>query len=782
MSRPREVNARNLAIAAGAVVAIYVVVLFTQSRVPDRIVRLVGGPTGVARWGGVVATTRDASGSIATVELPEVAESAAPDAIDALSGGGLTFHVVRSSHYAFDIGDVSARDVKLDIDHWHPEDGGPGRNVGYLYAPHRADLEAVIAGARARGALHIPDDSMIAFERIRRSPNEGMWRTYELAARPDIDASMIDSAIGSYDPETTRPVVLLDFTGEGARRFADLTERIVGDKLAIVIGKRVYSAPVINTRIGGGRASIAMGTGDAATLEAERDALVAVLGQPDRPEATVIDWHWQAPDPAPASVWLARLVLGFVTGLVMAVVAFAVVRIARPRWYARPHVEGPVPWKRWLVTLAAPLAMFALPQLTLPFVNDIELRHIIYSYGRGNWMDRTSMSVIAIGVMPILTSFCLVELVALAVPRLRWRRHDPRGRIGLGRATAYTAVVVALVQGFFVARYLENLGRGVGVVDSTGWWFRIVTMASLAAGTALLATIAGMIREHGLGNGYGALLVAAPVMLFLARLDDDPDLLVHAYTTLAAIVAIALVTACVLRWRIGGNERQPELRVPTSAIAGASPLGGIGYVIGVIVALPLYIAWPDVVLRVFNLQSSRWVTYASFVVFVPVWSWMFARPAVIARVALQANLQRPSLGMWARATLVSVVATVVPAVIARSGSRDALWTLGSAVMTMLGTAVVLDIIDDARVRRARLAVAGVVHQVQYLGVIEHVLGEASISCHFHASNLRTLLAFFGPWAPVIVLVPEAQAALARDKFDGVVRAANSEVPVVEAAS
>ncbi|HEV7559004.1 MAG TPA: hypothetical protein VGO00_26205, partial [Kofleriaceae bacterium] len=599
-----------MAASAGAVVAIYVVVLFTQWRVPDRVVGLVGGPTGVARWGGVVATTRDQAGAITTVELADVAEAAAPNAIDMLAGGGLAFHLVRSSRYAFDIGEVPTRGVRVDSDHWLPETGDRARNVGYLYAPSRTDLEAVIADARRRGVLHIPDDSMIAFERMRRSTTEGMWRSYELAARPELDASMIDSAIASYEPNTNRPVVLLDFTREGASRFADLTERIVGDKLAIVMGKRVFSAPVINSRIGGGRASIAMGAGDPATLEAERDALVAVLNQPMRPQATVVDWHWQAPDPATLSVWLARLVLGLVAGLAMAVVAFAVVRVARPRWYARPHVEGPLPWKRWLVTLLAPLAMFALPKLTLPFVNDIELRHIIYSFGRGGWIDQTSVSVIAMGVMPLLTAFGIIELVALAVPRLRWRRHDPRGRIGLGRATAIVAVFVALVQGYCVAIYLEGLSRGgVEVVEATGWWFRIITMVSLAAGTALLAAIAGMIREHGLGNGYGALLVAAPVMLFLSRIDDDPDLIVSGYGTLAAVVVIALATACVLRWRIGGNERQPELRVPSSGFAAASPLGGIGYVVAVIIGLPLGIAWPDLVVRLFNLQSSTWVTY-----------------------------------------------------------------------------------------------------------------------------------------------------------------------------
>jgi hypothetical protein len=123
------------------------------------------------------------------------------------------------------------------------------------------------------------------------------------------------------------------------------------------------------------------------------------------------------------------------------------------------------------------------------------------------------------------------------------------------------------------------------------------------------------------------------------------------------------------------------------------------------------------------------------------------------------------------------VVTVFAFVVAMYGRRASAWTLGSAVTTMLGTAVVLDIIDDARARRAKLATAAVIHQVQYLGVVKHVLGEASISCHFHASNLRTLLAFFGPWAPVIVLVPEDQASLARDKLEAALRAATGKVPV-----
>jgi len=70
----------------------------------------------------------------------------------------------------------------------------------------------------------------------------------------------------------------------------------------------------------------------------------------------------------------------------------------------------------------------------------------------------------------------------------------------------------------------------------------------------------------------------------------------------------------------------------------------------------------------------------------------------------------------------------------------------------------------------------VLHQIQRAGVIEHVLAAADIPCHIHASHLRTLFAFFGPWAPAIVLVPEEHAARARELIADATRPATATLP------
>jgi len=53
-----------------------------------------------------------------------------------------------------------------------------------------------------------------------------------------------------------QPYVALDFTAKGAKKFADITGRHVGERLAIILDNVVKSAPVIKTRITGGKAVI----------------------------------------------------------------------------------------------------------------------------------------------------------------------------------------------------------------------------------------------------------------------------------------------------------------------------------------------------------------------------------------------------------------------------------------------------------------------------------------------------------------------------------------------
>ena len=74
----------------------------------------------------------------------------------------------------------------------------------------------------------------------------------------DLDsASMEIGSSGSHDPRMAgKPFNSLSITTKGARKFANVTGDNIKERLAIVVDNTVYSAPVIQDRIGEGKATI----------------------------------------------------------------------------------------------------------------------------------------------------------------------------------------------------------------------------------------------------------------------------------------------------------------------------------------------------------------------------------------------------------------------------------------------------------------------------------------------------------------------------------------------
>lgn len=72
---------------------------------------------------------------------------------------------------------------------------------------------------------------------------------------PILDGRMLTDAQVGFD-QNNRPVINFTLNSKGAKLFGDFTGKSVGKRLAIVLDGKVYSAPVINERIGGGSGQI----------------------------------------------------------------------------------------------------------------------------------------------------------------------------------------------------------------------------------------------------------------------------------------------------------------------------------------------------------------------------------------------------------------------------------------------------------------------------------------------------------------------------------------------
>ena len=78
---------------------------------------------------------------------------------------------------------------------------------------------------------------------------------YLLKEIPILDGGMLTNATVAFD-QNNRPVINFALNSEGAQIFGDFTGKNVGKRMAIVLDGQVYSAPVINERIGGGHVQV----------------------------------------------------------------------------------------------------------------------------------------------------------------------------------------------------------------------------------------------------------------------------------------------------------------------------------------------------------------------------------------------------------------------------------------------------------------------------------------------------------------------------------------------
>ena len=76
-----------------------------------------------------------------------------------------------------------------------------------------------------------------------------------LKAIPILDGSMLTNATVGFDKQN-QPVINFTLNGQGAKIFGDFSGKSIGRRMAVVLDNKVYSAPVIRERIGGGRGQI----------------------------------------------------------------------------------------------------------------------------------------------------------------------------------------------------------------------------------------------------------------------------------------------------------------------------------------------------------------------------------------------------------------------------------------------------------------------------------------------------------------------------------------------
>ncbi|MBF5041028.1 preprotein translocase subunit SecY [Aggregicoccus sp. 17bor-14] len=179
------------------------------------------------------------------------------------------------------------------------------------------------------------------------------------------------------------------------------------------------------------------------------------------------------------------------------------------------------------------------------------------------------MSIFGLGIMPYVSASIIMQLLAVVVPTFeRLQKEGAAGRQKINQYTRYGSIVLSIVQGIGISRWLASLGRGdVGqtginqvVVPNDNLWFTFMTVISLTAGTAFIMWLGERITERGIGNGISLIIFAGIVARLVPGAKNLFDLtsqdVINAGAVIALLAFMVLVVGVVV-YVERGNRRIP---------------------------------------------------------------------------------------------------------------------------------------------------------------------------------------------------------------------------------
>jgi preprotein translocase subunit SecD len=199
-------------------------------------------------------------------------EKEAKEAKDADLPKGLVFAIENAP-----VGKTAGGEIKQKANHF----------ARITKGDHETMTEALKRFREWATTLQVDPDHEIGFGKVHEyneekdSVEEVGWRTYYLFSKAEITGDMVRDAQAQPDPQDKGGLggwhVRMEMTPLGGDRFEDITGKNVKRRFAIILDGKVESAPVIQSKIPGGIATITMGSGNPEQQLADSRKLELVL-------------------------------------------------------------------------------------------------------------------------------------------------------------------------------------------------------------------------------------------------------------------------------------------------------------------------------------------------------------------------------------------------------------------------------------------------------------------------------------------------------------------------
>ena len=206
---------------------------------------------------------------------------------------------------------------------------------------------------------------------------------------------------------------------------------------------------------------------------------------------------------------------------------------------------------RLLFVLFALLLYRVGTHIPVPGINPDALRNL-FEQNQGGILELVNMfgggalermSILALGVMPYITSSIVMNLLTMMYPTLQQlRKEGEAGRRKITRYTRYGTLIVALIQGAALTGTL----MAQGLAFNPGVAFYVIALITLVSGALFLMWLGQPITERGVGNGISLLIFAGIVSGFPAAVGQSFEAARQGDINIIALLAIGVFAIVIV--------------------------------------------------------------------------------------------------------------------------------------------------------------------------------------------------------------------------------------------
>lgn len=221
---------------------------------------------------------------------------------------------------------------------------------------------------------------------------------------------------------------------------------------------------------------------------------------------------------------------------------------------------------RLLFVLFALLVYRIGTHIPVPGINPDALRNL-FEQNQGGILELVNMfgggalermSILALGVMPYITSSIVMNLLTMMYPSLQQlRKEGESGRRKITQYTRYGTLLVAIIQGTALTGTL--VGQGLSL--NPGITFYAIALITLVTGALFLMWLGEQITERGVGNGISLLIFSGIVSGFPASVGQSFEAARQGDINIIALLAVGIFAVVIVGFVVFIERGQRRIAV-----------------------------------------------------------------------------------------------------------------------------------------------------------------------------------------------------------------------------